>query len=141
MKLGGLNHVAVVVRDLEAAIGHWERLGARLIERSHLAETQTDAAVVELGGKHFELLSSRAADSRVGRILRERGEGIHHLSFEVEHIEERLAEARAEGLRVLDATPRSGLHGRKIAFLDPRDTSGTLIELVEEVPQPESSQR
>lgn len=141
MKLGSLNHVAVLVQDLDAAIGHWERLGARLVERSHLAETQTDAAVVELGGKHFELLSSRVPDSRVGRLLRDRGEGIHHLSFEVEQIEERLTEAQAKGLRLLDTTPRSGLHGRKIAFLDPRDTSGTLIELVEEVPQPENPQR
>ena len=77
----------------------------------------------------------------MGRILRERGECIHHLSFEVENIEQELAAARAAGLRVLDTKPRSGLHGRKIAFLDPRDTSGTLIEMVEEVPRSEKPQR
>jgi methylmalonyl-CoA/ethylmalonyl-CoA epimerase len=141
MKLGGLNHVAVVVRDLDAAIAQWQGLGARLVERSQLVESQTDAAVVELGGQSIELLSSTVADSRVGRILHERGECIHHLSFEVENIEQELAAARAAGLRVLDTKPRSGLHGRKIAFLDPRDTSGTLIEMVEEVPRTEKPQR
>jgi methylmalonyl-CoA/ethylmalonyl-CoA epimerase len=141
MKLGGLNHIAVVVRDLDAAIAQWQGLGARLVERSQLVESQTDAAVVELGGQSIELLSSTVADSRVGRILHERGECIHHLSFEVENIEQELAAARAAGLRVLDTKPRSGLHGRKIAFLDPRDTSGTLIEMVEEVPRTEKPQR
>lgn len=141
MILGDLNHVAAVVRDLDAAVAHWERLGARLVERAHLAESDTDVAVVELGGQQIELLSSRVPDSRVSRILREQGEGIHHLSFEVVHIDQRLAEARSEGIRVLDAVPRRGLHDRRIAFLDPKDTSGVLLEMVEEIDRPEDTKR
>lgn len=141
MTLGNLNHVAAVVRDLDAAVAQWQNLGAKLVERAHLDESNTDVAIVEVGGQQIELLSSRAPDSRVGKILSERGEGIHHLSFEVEQIEQRLAEARAQGFRVLDAVPRSGLHGRRIAFLDSKDTSGVLIELVEEIDRPEEAKR
>ena len=141
MTLGNLNHVAAVVRDLDAALAQWKSLGARLVERAHLPESNTDVAVVEIGGHQIELLSSRATDSRVGKILRERGEGIHHLSFEVEQIEQRLAEARTQGFRLLDPVPRRGLHGRRIAFLDPKDTSGVLIELVEEMDRPEDTKQ
>ncbi len=141
MMLGNLSHIAAVVQNLDATVTQWEALGAALVERAYLAESETDVAVVEIGGQQIELLSSRAPNSRVGKILRERGEGIHHLSFEVEQIEERLAEARAEGIRVLDTAPRFGLHGRRIAFLDPRDTSGILVEMVEEIARPEKAQQ
>jgi methylmalonyl-CoA/ethylmalonyl-CoA epimerase len=88
--------------------------------------------VLELGGTHIEFLSSRDPDSKVGRLLRERGEGMHHLSFQVENITTEMARCRAAGVRLLDAAPRAGLHGRRIAFLNPEDTAGVLIELVEE---------
>ncbi len=134
--LGRLSHIAVVVRDLPGSLERYQRaLGGKVIEQEHLPETSTDVAVVELGGAHVEFLSSSQSDSKVGRILRERGEGIHHLSFEVDNLEQRLAEAQAAGLGLLDAKPRTGLHGRRIAFLRPQDTSGVLIELVEESQQ------
>lgn len=131
--LGRLSHIAVVVRDLEATVERFQHvLGAHVIEREHLRATGTDVAVLELGGAHIEFLSSRQPDTKVGRILQERGEGIHHLSFEVQNIEDQLAALRTEGVRLLDETPRVGVHGRKIAFLNPEETSGILIELVEE---------
>ena len=131
--LGPLSHIAVIVTDLPAAIDRFQSLlGARLVEREHLRQSGTDVAVLELGGAHIEFLTSRVPDSKVGHLLRERGEGIHHLSFQVENITTELARWQARGLRLLDAVPRAGLHGRRIAFLDPEDTAGILIELVEE---------
>jgi len=131
--LGKLSHIALVVHDLEAAIARFQQLfGVRLLERDFLPETSTDVAVVELGGVHLELLSSREPDSKVGRILREKGEGLHHLSFEVPEIAAELGRMRAAGVRLLDEKPRKGVHGRQIAFVDPRETSGVLIEMVEE---------
>lgn len=131
--LGRLSHIAVVVRDLDAAIERFTSLlGGRLLEREHLSATRTDVAVVELGGVHIELLSSREEDSKVGRILRERGESIHHLSFNVAHLADEMEKLKQEGIKLLDAVPRVGVHGRKIAFLDPAETSGILIEMVEE---------
>ncbi|MBZ5539721.1 MAG: VOC family protein [Acidobacteriia bacterium] len=131
--LGKLSHIAVVVHDLEAALRRFQQLfGARLLERGFLPETRTDVAVVELGGVHLELLSSREPDSKVGRILREKGEGLHHLSFEVAGLVAQLGQLQAAGVKLLDETPRVGMHGRQIAFVDPRETSGVLIEMVEE---------
>jgi methylmalonyl-CoA/ethylmalonyl-CoA epimerase len=132
--LGKLSHIAIVVHDLEGAIGRFQQLfGARLLERDFLQETRTDVAVVELGGVHLELLSSREPDSKVGRILREKGEGLHHLSFEVPEIAAEIGQLQAAGVKLLDEKPRKGVHGRQIAFVDPRETSGVLIEMVEEV--------
>lgn len=133
--LGTLSHIAVVVRDLDAAIHRFTSLlGGRLLEREQLSATGTDVAVVELGGAHIELLSSRLPDSKVGRILAERGECIHHLSFDVDCILDQLAQLQKDGVRVLDQTPRTGVHGRRIAFIHPEETSGILFEMVEEPP-------
>lgn len=121
------------MRDLAATVEVFRtRLGARLVETGHLPESNTDVAVLELGGIHLELLSSSQPDSKVGRLLREHGEGVHHLSFEVNDIRQGLAELREDGIQLRDEVPRPGLHGRQIAFLAPQDTGGILIELAEE---------
>jgi methylmalonyl-CoA/ethylmalonyl-CoA epimerase len=131
--IGGLNHIALLVADLEASIARFERaLGARLIERSILPESGTEVAVLEVGGVHLELLSARGEDTKVGRLLRERGEGIHHLSFHATGLEAELARLRELGACVLDPQPRVGLHGRKIAFLNLGGSGEILIELAEE---------
>lgn len=131
--LGRFSHIGVLVRDLPAAVERFcSVLGAQVVETGHISETKTDVTVLDLGGIHLELLSSREPDTKVGRLLRERGEGIHHLSFEVSEISERLAELRSHGIQLLDEVPRPGLHDRQIAFLAPQDTSGILIELAEE---------
>jgi methylmalonyl-CoA/ethylmalonyl-CoA epimerase len=131
--LGRFSHIGVLVRDLPAAVERFcSVLGAQVVETGHISETKTDVTVLDLGGIHLELLSSREPDTKVGRLLRERGEGIHHLSFEVDRISVRLAELRSHGIKLLDEVPRRGLHDRQIAFLAPQDTSGILIELAEE---------
>jgi methylmalonyl-CoA/ethylmalonyl-CoA epimerase len=131
--LGRFSHIGVLVRDLPAAVEHFcSVLGAQVVETGHISETKTDVTVLDLGGIRLELLSSREPDTKVGRLLRERGEGIHHLSFEVNGISERLTELRSHGIKLLDEVPRRGLHDRQIAFLAPQDTSGILIELAEE---------
>lgn len=130
--LGELNHVAVLVRDLPAAIDKYQRIfGATLIEQETLPN-KADVAVLALGGVHMELLSTREPDSKVGKLLEELGEGIHHLSYSVTDLESSMQELRAAGLRFRDRVPRPGLHGRPIAFIDPEDTFGVLIELVGE---------
>ncbi len=130
---GRFNHVAVLVRDLDSAIQRYTgTLGGKLVEQQHLPASGADVAVIELGGAHIELLSTRQPASRVARLLDEHGEGVHHLSFEVSDIEAALAQLRRGGIGLRDQAPRPGLHDRRIAFLDPHDTCGVLIELVEE---------
>jgi methylmalonyl-CoA/ethylmalonyl-CoA epimerase len=133
---GPLNHVAALVRDLPAAIEKYQtKFGAILLEQETLANG-ADIAVIDLGGLHVELLSTRQPDSKVGKLLDELGEGIHHLSFEVADLESTMAQLRQTGIRLRDQVPRSGLHGRPIAFIEPKDTFGVLIELVGETAPP-----
>lgn len=128
-----LNHVAVLVRDLPAAITRYVNvLGGVMVSQGYVQSSGADVAVVELGGLHIELLSASQPDSKVAKLLDQLGEGIHHVSFQVENLEASLLELKEAGIRLRDHTPRPGLHGRRIAFLDPQDTCGALIELVEE---------
>ncbi len=130
---GRFSHIGVLVRDLPATVERFRTiLGARVIETGHLPETNTDVAVVDLGGVHLELLSSPAADSKVGRLLQERGEGIHHISFEVDNLREQMEQLTQSGVELTDKVPRTGLHGRQIAFLANQGTAGILIELAQE---------
>jgi methylmalonyl-CoA/ethylmalonyl-CoA epimerase len=130
--LGRLSHAAVLVRDLSAAVEKYESLfGAALVEQETLANG-TDVAVVELGGLHLEFLSTRQPESKVAKLLDELGEGIHHLSFEVADLDAAMERLKASGVRLRDRVPRPGLHGRRIVFIEPEDTFGVLIELVDE---------
>jgi len=131
---GRFSHIGVLVHDLPAAVERFRSIfGAKVIETGHLSETNTDVAVLDMGGVHLELLSSAAADSKVGRLLREKGEGIHHISFQVENLRDRMSQLQHSGVDVVDKVPRKGLHGREIAFLDAHDNAGILIELAQEI--------
>lgn len=133
--LGELNHVAVLVRDLPAAIARYQSaFGAILVEQETLPN-KADVAVLEIGGMHMELLSTREPDSKVGKLLEELGEGIHHLSYSVADLDSTMHQLQGAGLRFRDQVPRIGLHGRQIAFLEPEDTFGVLIELIGESPR------
>jgi len=130
--LGKLNHVAVLVRDLPAAISRYQTaFGAKLIEQETLANG-ADVAVIEIGEMHLELLSTRQGGSKVAKLLNELGEGVHHLSYSVKDLNGTMERLREAGLRFRYQVPRIGLHGRPIAFLEPEDTFGVLIELVGE---------
>jgi methylmalonyl-CoA/ethylmalonyl-CoA epimerase len=133
--LGELNHVAVLVRDLPSAIAKCQKVfGASLLEQETLPN-KADIAVLELGGTHMELLSTREPESKVGKLLDELGEGVHHLSYSVADLDGTMERLRGAGVRFRDQVPRIGLHGRRIAFLEPEDTFGVLIELVDETPR------
>src|SRR5215471_14439217 len=124
---GELNHIAVLVRDLPAAIGRYQSaFGATLVEQETLPN-KADVAVLELGGMHIEFLSTREPDSKVGKLLEDLGEGVHHLSYSVADLDGTMQRLRNAGLRFRDQVPRPGLHGRRIAFLEPEDTCGVLI--------------
>ena len=131
-QLGRLNHIAILVRDLDKAIQKFQSMGGKLLESEHLAKSGADVAVVELGATHLEFLSTREPESKVGKLLERLGEGVHHLSFQVPDLKIALAQAQDGGIGLRDQAPRIGLHGRRIAFLEPADTCGILIELVEE---------
>ena len=132
MKPYNLDHIAIAVRDLDAALGEYERLyGIRPLHREVVESQGVEEAMIAVGGSFVQLLQPLSADSPVGRFLDKNGEGLHHMAFAVADIEIALADLVAGGARLIDSSPRIGGRGAKIAFVHPKQTAGTLIELVE----------
>jgi methylmalonyl-CoA/ethylmalonyl-CoA epimerase len=132
MNIEGLAHVAVAVKDLEAAVRLFvDVLGFELIGRESVEHMQVDVAILESGGFHLELIHPTGGDSGVARFLEKRGEGLHHIALNVRGIEESLKTLEEAGVSLIDSTPRVGAGGAQVAFLHPRSCFGTLIELCE----------
>lgn len=123
-----LAHVGVAVRSLEDAVGFYRDV---LGFRASPAETADGATVVALaaGEARIELLASSDPATPIGKYLARHGPGIHHLCFRVPDLEAALARCRDAGYRLVDAVPRPGADGRRVAFLHPKATAGILIEL------------
>ena len=132
MKLLNLDHVAIAVEDLDAAIdGYRSRYGVEPLHRERVESQGVEEAMIPVGGSFVQLLQPLSADSPVGRFLAKHGEGLHHVAFAVPDISSALSHLEAEGARLIDREPRIGGRGAKIAFVHPGDLAGTLIELVE----------
>ena len=132
--IGRLNHVAIVVPDLRAAMALYrDALGATVLPPHALPEHGVTAAFVELGNTRIELLEPLGETSPVrGFLARNPDGGMHHVCYEVADIREARDRLRAAGARVLgDGEPKIGAHGKPVLFLHPKDFCGTLIELEE----------
>jgi methylmalonyl-CoA epimerase len=127
-----IHHVAYVVSDIDAALPlYTEQFGMPLEIREVLADQGVEAAALGVGRGHIELIQPLDPDNSVGRFLERRGEGIHHVAFEVPNVGDALDELRSAGVDLIDQAPRRGLGGHRIAFLHPRSSGGVLTELVE----------
>jgi len=127
-----VDHIGVAVEDLDAAIAlHEEAYGMAVAHREVVEEQGVEAVLLDVGENHVELLRPLDSETPVGRFLSKRGPGLHHLCFEVEGLERTLAALQAAGVRLIDAAPRQGAHGRRIAFVHPESCGGVLIELSE----------
>lgn len=128
-----LHHTAVVVADLDAADARYRALGFAPGERIAVPEQAIEAIVYAAGeGRWLELISPTDAEGPIAKFMAKRGEGIHHVAYEVSDIAAELARLQAAGLRLIDETPRAGAHaGWQIAFIHPESTHGVLTELVQ----------
>jgi len=132
MRISGLAHVGIAVRSLEAAMPLWtDGLGFSHVDTILLESMRLRIAFLRAGSSELELLEPTSPDSPVAKFLDRRGEGIHHVSFYVDDIEQALAEAEAARLELIDRTPREGGHHTRIEFLHPRALRGVLVELCE----------
>lgn len=129
-----ISHLGLAVNDLEAALKLYEGVFGLEVESRWVGETdQIETASLRVGDLHIELMQPLRPDSPVGRFIAKRGEGIHHVSYEVDDVAEALSRARAEGIETIDNEPREGGGGRtRIGFLHPRGTFGVLTELEED---------
>jgi len=125
-----IHHVGVAVSDLDEAIALYQKVfGAELVHRASTDELT--AAFLQAGDAEVELLQPLRDDTPVGKFLANRGPGLHHIAVAVPDIDRAIAEARADGLEMIDQEPRVGLHGTRIAFVHPKSVGGVLTEFVE----------
>ena len=132
--IGRINHIAIVVPDLDAAVKSWKsRLGADVSAPQKLPEHGVTVVFIDTGNSKVELLEPLGADSPIGRYLERNPDGgMHHMCFEVDDILAARDQLIAEGACVLgDGEPKTGAHGKPVLFLHPKDFNGTLIELEE----------
>ena len=127
-----LHHVAVVVADLDEALKRYQTLGFSGGERFVLAEQAVEVATLRSGTGWIELIRPTDPDGPIARFLAKRGEGVHHVAYAVPDLGEALKGLEAAGIRLIDAVPRTGAHGWRIAFVHPESCGGVLTELVQE---------
>lgn len=131
MHARAVDHVAVVVENIDDALETYERLfGAALELRSRLDEQGVEAAMVRVGSGRVELIAPVRDDTGVARFLAQRGPGMHHLAFEVDSVASALGELEAAGATLVDTEPRTGLGGHEVAFVHPESAHGVLIEVI-----------
>jgi len=129
----GLDHIAIVVRDTDTALMLYrDTLGFAVLFSEVLDEQGVRLTHLDLGNVNLQLVQPLNADHALSRFLDERGEGLHHLCFNVANVRESMAELPAHGLHLRDAVPRRGPLGRAAAFIDPQITNGVLIEITSE---------
>ena len=127
----GIHHVGIAVDDLEAAIKRWTALvGATLEHRERVDDQGVEAASLQVGGSRIELLAALGDDTPVGKFLAKRGPGVHHVAFETDDMGAELARLKADGVELIDETPRRGMFGLQVAFVHPDATGGVLAEFV-----------
>jgi len=127
-----IDHIGIAVKDLEEAMSIYrDVLGLEFKGTEAIEEQKIIHATFLAGGVKIELVQPTHPDSTVGKFIEKRGEGIHHIAFRVENINESLKELSTKGVNLIDEKARIGADGAKIAFIHPKDMKGVLIELVE----------
>jgi methylmalonyl-CoA epimerase len=130
--LSAIDHVGVAVPNIDEALALYrDALGMPLVHRETVAEQGVDAALLDVGDGHIELLEPLGPDTAVGKFLARRGSGLHHVAYRVASVQATLEAARAVGLRLIDEQPRRGIRGSSVAFLHPASTGGVLTEIVQ----------
>jgi methylmalonyl-CoA/ethylmalonyl-CoA epimerase len=125
-----IDHIAIAVKNLQEEIARYrDVLGLEFLGTEVVAEQKVTTAFFKVGDVLIELLEPLSADSPISAFIEKRGGGLHHLSFEVDDIEEAMRRLKEKNVQLLDAEPRKGAHGSRIAFAHPRSFSGVLCEL------------
>ncbi len=127
-----IDHIGIAVKDMDAAIALYEGAGAKLLGRELSGDGRVELAMLDLGGDLIEPLAPAGGESGISKFIEERGEGLHHVAYEVPDIAAELARLKGEGFELIDEVARPGFMGHMIAFIKPGSTMGTLWELVEE---------
>ena len=133
MILSEIDHVAIAVNDLEAAITYYQdAFGATVHHREIVESDGVEEALIKVAESYIQLTSATNENSPIAKFLAKRGEGLHHIGYRVDDCAEALQAMIAAGARPIDQAPRTGSRGTTVAFIHPKGSFGTLIELVQE---------
>lgn len=133
MLLTEIDHVAIAVRDLDAAVAFYEKaFGAVVAHREVVEKDGVEEALLKVADSYIQLTRATRDDSPIAIFLEKRGEGLHHVGYRVDDCAEALAAMVAAGATPIDTAPRPGSRGTTVAFVHPKGAFGTLIELVQE---------
>ena len=129
-----IDHIGVAVEDIDATLALYrDALGMPLVHRETVAEQGVEAALLDVGDGHVELLQPLGPETAVGKFLSRRGPGLHHVAYRVDDVEVTLGALAAAGMRLIDERPRTGIRGSRVAFVHPASTGGVLTEIVQPV--------
>lgn len=129
-KITAINHIAVVVDDMEKSLAFWrDALGIELYELRDVPAENSQVAFLPLAGAEVELVLPTSGDSGIAKYLAKRGPGMHHICLEVDDIEGMMALLRTKNIRLINEEPRTSNDGKKYAFIHPESTGGVLVEL------------
>ena len=133
MILTEIDHVAIAVHDLEAAVAYYEQaFGAEVHHREIVESDGVEEALVKVADSYIQLTAATRPDSPIAKYLEKRGEGLHHVGYRVDDCRAAMDAMIAAGATPIDQAPRPGSRGTTVAFIHPKGNFGTLIELVEE---------
>lgn len=136
MSIQKISHIGIAVKDLEAQVRLYrDLLQLELVNEEVVEDQQVRVAMFQVGESTIELLCPTSPDSPVAKFIDRRGEGIHHVAYEVEDLDGQLERLAAQGMELIDKKARAGAHGKRIAFLHPKATFGVLTELCDESPR------
>ena len=130
--LNKIEHVALAVDDLEAAVTYYSEVwGLEVSHRERVADQGVEEVMLPLGDTYLQLLGATGPDTTVGKFLERRGEGLHHIAYEVDDLEATLHSLKSKGVEMIDDEPRLGGRGHMVAFVHPKSNHGLLIELIQ----------
>ncbi len=133
MNISHIEHIGIAVKSLESAIPYYEKvLGLKCYSIEEVADQKVKTAFFMVGQTKIELLETTDPNGSIGKFIEKKGEGIHHIAFAVDNIENSLQECESSGVQLIDKTPRAGAEGLTIGFLHPKSTMGVLTELCED---------
>lgn len=133
MNLTKIEHIGIAVKNLEESIKHYENIfGLKCYAIEEVKDQKVRTAFFTLGQTKIELLESTEPDGPIARFIENKGEGIHHIAFATDNLNDALKEAEGKNIQLINKEPRIGAEGFNIAFLHPKSTNGVLIELCEQ---------
>ena len=130
--LNRVEHIALAVADLDVAIRHYSDIwGIEVSHRERVDDQGVEEAMLPIGTTHLQLLAATRPDSTVAKFIERRGEGLHHIAYEVANLEAAIAELKDKGVELIDERPRPGGRGHMVAFVHPKSNHGLLVELIQ----------